>query len=663
MKRFLTPLYILILCSINTGVAQKTQMEMRADRAFDIFNYSDAIHFYTGSAALSPESARNLSFAYFRTNQFQKCVEVFEEKCNIEELTSDEHYLYIQALKSAGQAEKAMQQLKTFAHKYPADQRSLSFIANQVEFPTIQANNPDVQVRNLDMNTNEDDFGPAYMNNQIVYASTQKKYLVIKRDYLWNQRNYLNLFAADQKNGQLVNAKQFPFKQNKKWHEADACFFNAGNSMAFTQDSYKERATDKSVNLKIFFSDKVNGKWSKPIPFSLNNKEYSVGHPSISEDGKTMYFASNKPGGYGGTDLYRVDKQADGSWGKPVNLGPSINTEGNELFPFWQETDNSLYFASTGHLGLGGLDLYASEYYGGDAYEPAFNLGAPINSEFDDFSLVLQSNRTDGFFTSNRPSGKGGDDIYAYFNTKPEKPKTVVDLLVLDRQTKKPIPNASARLKDIDKATDANGHVQFQLNDGRYAISVQAVAYSPSSERKLTCKANRRGQTMVKDTFWLDVVVAQKVIINNIFYDFDKWDILPVSAIELDKVAELLKTHDNMRIELGSHTDSRGSVMYNQKLSQQRAESAKLYLIDKGIDASRITAVGYGESQLLNSNPDCTTEQHRQNRRTEIYIPDYARGENLPQTVGDYLDGKPDHDTNKRSLKTDGSIIKIVLGR
>lgn len=660
MKRTITSIYIL-LCSISIVFAQKTSLEIRADRAFHIFDYSDAIHFYTSSGSLSPESARNLASAYFKTNRFAECVATYETKLKDIALSPDERYTYILALQSAGKTDSALQALKAFAQAYPGDLRSISYQADKADFAAIRTNNPDVQVSNLDLNTPDDDFGPAYCNNQIVYASTQKKYLLVKRNYLWNQRNFLNLFAADRQNGQLINAKRFPFNQNKKWHEADACFFHNGNSMAFTQDSYKERATDKSVNLKIFFSEKVDGKWASPTPFSINNKDFSVGHPSLSEDGNTLFFASNMPGGFGGTDIYKVSKNADGSWSKPLNLGPSVNTEGNELFPFWHETSQSLYFASNGRFGLGGLDVFVSECYGDNNWEPAFNLGAPINSEFDDFSLVLQSNNKDGFFTSNRLSGKGGDDLYAYFNAKPEKPTAQVDLLVLDQQTGQPIPNATAHLQDAQKPTDSAGHVRFDLKDGSYSFSAEAVAYQPSAPKALTVKAKRRGPNVLADTLYLNLAVAEKVRLNNIYYDFDRWDILPVSALELNKVAELLKTHPGMHVELSSHTDARGNTKYNLKLSQLRADAAKNYIVAKGIDPARITATGFGKSKLLNTSPDCTPEQHRQNRRTELFIPDYGQGENPPQASGDYLDGQPDHGKGYSSYKAHGSIYKITL--
>src|SRR5690606_5083746 len=209
------------------------------------------------------------------------------------------------------------------------------------------------------MNSTQQDFGAAFYKEQIVYTSSGGKPKAVKSVYNWNKKTFLDLYVADNDNGQLKNPKSLHKKYNRKMHEGPASFTADGNTMAFTRNNYKSRSKDGVVHLEIYFAQKdAEGKWDNPVAFKLNNTEYSVGHPCLSADGNTMYFASEMPGGMGGVNLYRIRKNADGTWGEAENLGEHINTEGNEMFPFFHEEKGWLFFASNGHFGLGGLDIF-----------------------------------------------------------------------------------------------------------------------------------------------------------------------------------------------------------------------------------------------------------------------------------------------------------------
>lgn len=653
--------------------AQKSNVEKTGDKYYQMFKFSNAIRSYVKAGQdLSEEGVLNLANACMSVSDFNLAANSFEKLKHLRALTIDEEYMYVQALLGAGRGLDAQNAMEAFAKAHVSDKRSVSYKQNAGDLELITKNDPNISISNENINSSVEDFGPAYMGDKIVFASTRKKCLFVRRNYNWNQKPYLNLYQADKSESGLKNVTKFSFKGNKKWHEASPCFYQNNSRMAFTQSNYAEKSSDGEVKLNIMLAEKVDGKWTNYQPFYLNNKDYSVGHPTLSEDGNVMYFTSDMPGGFGGTDIYRVEKDKEGKWGKALNLGSSINTESNEMFPFWNEARNTLYFASNGQMGLGGLDIFVSEYYGNGQYEPAFNVGAPINTSDDDFGMIASADLKSGYFTSNRKDGKGDDDIYSFTDLMPDYMNQVqYDVLVLDRNSGKPIPGADVYLNPVSKnasdkslkSSDKNGMVTFSALSGTYKSGATAVAYHPSAEKEIKFKAPRRRTLVIKDTVYLDLIVAQKIILKNVYYDFDKWDIIPSAAAELDKVAQLLNDNPGMKLQLGSHTDARGSERYNLKLSQLRAESARNYLVSKGVESARIIATGYGESQLLIHCPeaDCTPAEHRQNRRTEILIPDYGKGEDVKQVKGDYHDGTPDHGTSYSSSKAHGSIYKIKL--
>ncbi|HNW99280.1 MAG TPA: OmpA family protein [Bacteroidales bacterium] len=439
---------------------------------------------------------------------------------------------------------------------------------------------------------------------------------------------------------------------NDEYHNALCTFDKTTNTIYFTR-AKKRRINERPINsdptswfnyaiekkytnfLEIYSAHYQNDKWFDIKPFQYNKaSEYSIGHPAISPDGQVLYFASDMPGGYGKTDIYYSSKQSDGSWSKPMNAGDKINTEGEESYPY-VDSEGMLYFSSDGHPGMGGLDIFSSSG-SKDNWEQPVNLKYPINSAKDDFSVFYTDPGKSGYFASNRDGGKGEDDIY-YFIPEP------ITKLILAGVVKQRLEDNSievlkeANIKMDNKTTNATG-ILTSNNDGKfyanlecnsaYDLTATKTGYFMQSKSLATTVCKTRNDTVFVDLLLDKIVLNKSIVLENIYYDFDKWNIRSDAALELDKLVDLLKRNPDIKIELGSHTDCRGSNAYNEKLSQKRAESAVAYIISQGINKDRITAKGYGESVPVNSCIDgvkCAEEQYQLNRRTEFKVTDIIK--------------------------------------
>jgi outer membrane protein OmpA-like peptidoglycan-associated protein len=478
--------------------------------------------------------------------------------------------------------------------------------------------------------------------------------------YNWNREPFLDMFLADKDtSNELVKLRYFNKKYNQKWHEGPASFNKKGTFMAYTRNNYGEMSADGVVKLQIYFCEFAKHEWQEPEPFYLNSAEYSVGHPALTRDGRIMFFSSDMPGGYGGTDLYMVTRITKKKWSKPINLGPKINTEGNEMFPFYEDKNSLLFYSSNGKNGLGGLDVYVA-HVSPNGFSDVTNLGAPINTSSDDFAFIIDGKLKTGYFSSNRSGGEGGDDIYRFdYSGNFEKKKKVepqkkdsselrsikdsiiqytYNLLVINEDTYKPVRKAEVEIASNHSLTDSLGHTEavFNITD-TFQVKVTAVGYK--KEEKTVSLAQSLTDTLINDTIKLKVNVNQAIVLKNIYYNFDKSDILPESKVELNKLVQFMKDNPKYQVELSSHTDCRGSYNYNIRLSQRRAESAVRYVVSQGIDKSRIEAKGYGETRPVNGCRDgvpCTEPEHRQNRRTEIFIPEFGKALDIKQTKGKF---------------------------
>ncbi len=495
-------------------------------------------------------------------------------------------------------------------------------------------------IQNVKINTKFSDFGTAFFGkDKVVFASPREGALITRTTWDGNKQPFLDLFIATiDENGNLKGKKKVLGDVNTKYHEGVVAFTKDMKTVYYSANNYVKRKyrndSTGTNNIQMFrASVGSDGAWTniKLLPF--NSPDFSTGHPTLSIDDKKLYFVSDRPESIGKTDIYVVDINDDGSFSKPRNMGPKINTEEREMFPFISD-DNILYYASNGLPGLGDLDVFASKVFDNTVADP-INLGEPVNSKKDDFAYIIDDTKHKGYFSSNRKGGTGDDDIYRLTASPPIhfECDQVISGVVRDQETQELIPGAVVVLNDksgekIDEVTvKEDASFSFKLPcDTEFSLVGKAPGFLAESLPSKT--ANDLDSAPME--IFLDLppelkVVDEKIMINinTIYFDFDKAIIRPEAAEELDKVVAVMNEHPSMIIEAGSHTDSRAREAYNQVLSEKRARATVDYIVSKGIDRNRIAARGYGEMQLVNkcsSFVKCSRQEHQLNRRTEFVI-------------------------------------------
>ncbi len=517
-----------------------------------------------------------------------------------------------------------------------------------------------VKMSEIRTNTIRSDFGPTIIDDTI-YFSSYRDELINKSDDELRTNGFYTLYKAGIDDlGNVKSGRKIIEEFFTRFHAGPVSWCAKTGELFLTQSNYVDPSVEykpfrnEDIKLRIIIAKRSGGKWNISEEFPFNNSNYSVGHPAINESGDTLFFASDMPGGFGATDLY-FSVRKNQKWSEPVNLGSQINTSEKEEFPFLTGSSfpgRFLIFASTGHNSVGGFDLFYKRL--NDPTSEIVHFPVPINSTYDDFAMALPDFVDYGYMTSNRP-GTGNDDIYKL--TFDNYLEHLFEVLILDAKTWKPISGAQVDFCKIESVkTGMDGLVSHQFKKNS-TCDVKASAFGYKDNHKLIVIGKPKRGTVLRDTIFLDMMVNEKIILKNIYYDFDKWDILPESGTELDQLVALMKANPEMKVELSSHTDERGTVPYNQKLSQKRAQSAVDYIVSKGIDPSKIKAVGYGKSRLIyksTADHKCTPTEHRENRRTEIFIPGFLRGEPVKQEKGDFSSGKPDATKGYRSIQETG---------
>lgn len=637
--------YTIILVLLMTFGVTSAQIK-KAERLYNAFEYSKAIPVYeriaTGNNKNSTLALVRLGDIYRMTSKFEQSASNYEKAIEKGGVEKDVYIYYGQVLQGLGEYEKAISQFNKYSELAPGDNRGKLLAEYCMESTKFKIEDAMFELVNADkINTSFSDFSPVILNNELVFTSDRNNGVKTKT-YGWTGAYYLDLYKAslvDNENGQKVPENAVPLSSvlNQAYHDGPATFSSDYKTIYFTRAYHKIGEIDSSRfytnKLKIFSSTHDGNQWTEPIPFYLNNDSYSVGHPTLSHDGKTLYFVSDMPGGIGGTDIYSVEL-VNGNWTNLKNLGDAINTFGNEMFPNIDK-DNTLYFSSNGWPGLGSLDVFSSTLKEGTWSKPE-NLKEPVNSTADDFGFFKISETNTIFMSSNRAGGKGGDDIYMV----KEKPiqSVLIAGVVKDRETGEILSNSTvfAWNNDSDEVlvlkTDDKGMFTTQIKPGTsYTVKSIKSGYSTDClDFSIPAVVNKK-DFKTRDLLLVKLEVNQVFELENIYYDFDKWNIRKDAAVELNKVIDFLKQNPDITAELGSHTDSRGTKVYNDKLSLKRAESAVSYITKNGIEKSRITAKGYGESQLVNKcedNVNCTEVDHQLNRRTEIKITGVDRTEN-----------------------------------
>lgn len=634
MKKTIYTISVVCALVFNSAFAQKGKI-ISAVKNYENFSYAQSKEQLLELASkedASEEFLERLANAYYFNGEMEEASKWYDKLLNFNTPVNNEVYFrYAQALSAQHKYVKAKEVLKKLSVISPEDSRVKKFLNTPNYLNEIEGISKDYELINLDVNTSFSDFGTATYNDVVVFASSKKQNGKL---YGWNGQPFLGLFELYQDG----TTKEIPGDINTKYHESSASFTQDGKTVYFTRNNFfkgKFRKNNEDIHaLKIYRATLENGKWGDIESLPFNNDAYSVAHPALSADEKKLYFASDMPGTYGGSDIYVVDIKADGTYGEVLNLGANVNTEGRENFPFISET-GTLYYASDGHLGLGGLDVFkidSNDFENGAVQ----NLGKPINSSKDDFGYIINETTQKGYISSNRPGGKGDDDIYSF-----EVPKCATEVAgtVVNKLTQEVIPGAEVVIKntnnDVVKTFKTNvlGGFKWVLecNSEQYTVTASKIKYNTDTSSFVT---DEKSELMLKMALQ-PIPEAPKVAevgtdlfklldLNPIYFDYDKAFIRPDAEIELSKIINYMQEFPQVKIDVRSHTDSRGRDAYNLALSKRRNKSTVEYIINKGaLLPSRLTGKGYGETQLTNNCSNgvkCSKLEHQANRRSEFIV-------------------------------------------
>lgn len=615
-----------------------------ADKKYEKFAYVNAIKIYEKLAQNGQKSAdlyKKLANSYYFNAELEKANNYYAKLFPLDKnLEAEYYYRYSQTLKAIGKYDKANEMLALFNQKKKEDSRGKLYADQKDYLETIKANSGRFKVENLKINTEYSDYGSTVFNSKLVFASARDTSGIFNRKHEWTNQAFTQLYEAEiMPDNSLGKVAKFSSSLNSKFNESSPVFTKDGKTVYFTRNNYNKGKKGKSSKritlLKIYRAEFVNEKWTNIVALPFTSDNFSTAHPALSFDEKTLYFASDMPGTFGQSDLFKVQIHEDGTFGKPENLGNKINTEGRETFPFVNEKE--LYFASDGHLGLGGLDVFVAKIDENGNFGTVKNIGSPLNSSKDDFGFFMNSETRSGFFTSNRNGGKGNDDIYQFQETKKLDCEQQLVGIVTDFNTKISIATAKVTLSNAQFQvvkiiySDENGQFNFDVECGaEYYVKAEKEEYNTiekqieipdfSGKTDLSIELEKALQ---KITVGDDLAKIFKI--KTIYFDLDKWDIRQDAANDLAKILEIMQEYPTMKVDVRSHTDSRQSHEYNDKLSGQRVKSTIAWLIKNGIAKDRLLGKGYGETQLLNNcadGIDCTENEHQQNRRSEFIIID-----------------------------------------
>ena len=657
----------------NTIVAQERRLN-KAEESYKQYSFKPAIDIYEKlreRGYVDADLLKRLGNSYYYNADYDKAAKVYQELMDKYDTTMgpDYYFRFAQSLKTIGSFKKASNILEKFQ-----EQAANAGLKADVEvdfMQKIEDNSGRYQIKSFEYNSVYADFAPSFYEQGLIFASDRDTGNLARYRHTWTGHDFLDLYKVnvdsvslnrvrkiDVAGKPLANSKLLDSLQsamnstsseelkmakkkdriNSRLHESTSVVTKDGKTIYFTRNNFIDgkRSKDElgTTRLKIYQATYIDGRWGNIIELPFNSNAYSVAHPALSPDEKFLYFASDMPGTFGESDLWKVKIVGDGTFGPPTNLGDNINTQARETFPFITNED-VLYFSSDGHPNLGGLDVFATKIAFNDYGQNIVNVGKPINSTYDDFTFIFKEDKT-GYFASNRPDGLGGDDIYAFIENEPLELDCVQDITgtVRDRISNQILAGATVMIIDEDNKqvsstkTDDRGMYQLDLNcnKGNF-VRAQKEGYIPSEE--YLPKSN--GKPTIVD-FYLerDVVtggfgddLAKLLQLSTIYFDLNKYDIRPDAEIEIQKVIAAMEKYPSLKLKVNSHTDSRGRDSYNLWLSQKRAESTVAYMISKGIASNRLIGEGFGETKLINeceNGVPCSDQKHQFNRRSEFII-------------------------------------------
>lgn len=640
--KFVGPILMAFLISVS-GFAQRNKLK-KAEKHFDKYSYIDARQIYLNVLEDGYESAEiyeKLADTYYWNAEYKEAAQYYSTLLskypdNIKDI--DVYYRAAQALKSQNQYDKAQTLIEKFISlggKYVSAER---VIPNDSLLRNLGVHMKRYVVEEIGVNTKYSDFGSAFYGDKLIYASSSQDLEAFKK-HNWNNQPYLDLYIADiGSDGKVSNPSALRGEVNTLYHESSPVLSADGNTLYFTRNNFlygkKGKDNKNNMRLKIYKATKNSaGNWVdiKELPF--NDDDYSSAHPALSNDGKKLYFSSDMPGTLGYSDLWYVDIIGEDSYGQPVNLGTTINTSRRESFPYISEKNN-LYFASNGHGGNGGLDIFLIPDF--EPEQETYSLltfDAPINSNEDDFGLIIKESLGVGYFSSNKDGGRGSIDDEIYFFQ--EKCEVTINGIITDLVTGEILPGAIVSLSDQNNNTiqsvtaDDTGAYSFVTDcETMYTIRATKEEYNPNEKTIETPYES----SIVEVPIALEPMdpcppndLGCRLSLQPIYFDLDRYNIRPDAEVELAKILAAMKQYPQLKIHIESHTDSRASDRYNDILSERRAQSTMDWIIERGIDPSRLSAKGYGESQLVNqcsNDVECSEEEHQLNRRSMFIIQD-----------------------------------------
>ena len=614
-------LILLILTSIFFASAQNKSTK-KADKHFDKFEYTDAAKAYlelTDDKDADAYVSKRLADTYYLLLDYNESVKWYAKTVHTTQ-DAETHYRYAQMLKATGKYIEADKQLEKFAALAPNDSRAKAFKMNYNYLAKINAKNAEFTIEALSINSDESDFGAFLYQDRIYFSSAQGDNNV-KRN---RNTPYLNMYQSTLKSDGNFSPSESVADLNSKFNDGTACISSDGTTIYFSSESFNEKEFEKvkSLNAKfgqlyLYKATKVGQGWENIQLLPFNDASYSCANPSISNDGKTLYFSSNQPGGIGGIDIWKTTINTDGSFEKADNIGQTVNTEGDENFPFISDDNKTLFFASNGKLGLGGYDIFSIDL---EKNEGAENAGKPLNSEKDDFGFTFNNKNNIGFFATNR---NGNDDIYKAV----PKCQTELQILLTNAKTSVAIANAAVSILNEKKAilfsepTTASGSAVYKsecnqeltLNVAKDGFTSKTVTIQKSVDK------------ISPITVTLEpiepIVITEEITLSEVYFNYNKSDITPETKLVLNELVAIMKQSPNVSIFIKSHTDNRGTAKYNLKLSEERANATAQYLISQGIAGQRVSGKGYGQLEpKIDCQANCTEEDHKENRRSAFLI-------------------------------------------
>jgi outer membrane protein OmpA-like peptidoglycan-associated protein len=642
IKRFFL---LMVLFSVvgNVLVAQDRLIN-KADEKYSDYSFSPAIDIYKrvlDKGYTSADLLMKLGNSYYFNAEYKEAAEIYKRLLSeYKEGVGPEYYFrYAQTLRSLGEYDLSKNVMAEFSRITSADVRANLYISERDYLAEIEKNSGRYNIGKFAYNSRYSDFAPSFYGEGLLFSSDRDTGNLARYRHTWNSKDFLDLYKVNADSVSENKVVKFGDGINTRYHESTSVFTKDGNTLYFTRNNLFDGKTVKDgkgvVRLKIFKAVKENGIWAHIEELPFNSESYSVAHPTLSPDEKILYFASDMPGSYGESDIFKVAINNDGTYGTPVNLGNIINTEARETFPY-VTSENVLYFSSDGHPGLGGLDIFATKISNSQYIGTVLNVGKPVNSGLDDFTFIINEETRNGYFASNRENGVGDDDIYSFVETRKLEFDCIKPITgtVRDKISNEVLVGATVKVIDENNEelasviTDSNGDysITIDCNKGNF-VRATMQGYVPSEEYLNISDS----KPLIVD-FYLerDTVtagygddLAKLLQLSTIYFDFDRYKVRPDAEIEIQKVIAAMEKYPSLKLKVTSHTDSQGDDSYNLWLSQKRAESTVSYMISKGIDSNRLKGEGFGETRLVNrcsNGVKCNKDEHQLNRRSEFII-------------------------------------------